>query len=87
MALRVKVNSKHQIAIPATVRKELHIESGDHLLLQVRGGHVILMQEPHDYSVHLRGLHREIWDGIEPQEYVRRERGVWTGEHQCGSER
>ena len=78
MAFRVKINNKHQIAIPAEVRKELHIESGDHLLMAVRDGHVVLMPEPRDYSQHLRGLHREIWEGVEPQEYVQRERDGWT---------
>ncbi len=78
MALRVKVNDKHQTTIPAAVRKELHIESGDHLLMEVRSGHAVLMPEPRDYSQHLRGLHREIWEGVEPQEYVQREREAWT---------
>jgi hypothetical protein len=44
----------------------------------VRGGHVMLRPEPHDYSTHLRGLHREIWEGIEPQDYVQRERKPWV---------
>ncbi len=78
MALRVKVNNKHQITVPAAVRKELHIERSDYLLIEVRVGYVVLMPEPHDYSQHLRGLHREIWEGIEPQEYVQREREAWT---------
>ncbi len=74
MALRVKVNTRHQIAIPAAVRKELHIESGDHLLVEIRNGHILLMPKPRDYSQHLHGLHREMWEGVEPQEYVQRER-------------
>lgn len=78
MALRVKINNKHQIVLPAAARKELQIERGDHLLVEVRERHVILMPEPRDYSKHLRGLHREVWEGIEPQEYVQREREAWT---------
>ncbi|MDQ6601815.1 MAG: AbrB/MazE/SpoVT family DNA-binding domain-containing protein [Chloroflexota bacterium] len=78
MALRVKMDSKHRITIPAVVRKELHIENGSHLLIEVRDGHIVLTPEPSNYSQHLRGLHREIWEGVEPQEYVRREREAWT---------
>lgn len=78
MAFRVKVSNKHQIAVPAAVRRELHIESGDHLLVEVRNGHILLMPEPNNYSQHLRGLHREIWEGVEPQEYVQGEREAWT---------
>ena len=74
MALRVKMNGKHQITVPAAVRKELHIESGDCWLIGVRNGHILLMPEPSNYSQHLRGLHREVWADVEPQEYVQRER-------------
>jgi antitoxin PrlF len=77
MALRVKVSRKHQIAVPAEVRKQLGIKSGDELLVELRGGYVVLLPEPRDYSRRLRGLHREVWEGVEPQEYVRRERAAW----------
>ena len=79
MATRVKVSSRYQIAVPATARKQLQIERGDHLLVDVRDGYVILMPEPRDYSQHLRGLHREVWEGVDPQEYVWREREAWQG--------
>ena len=77
MVVRVKVSNKHQIAVPAAVRKKLHIKSGDQLLLDVRDGSVVLMPEPRDYSQHLHGLHQEIWTDVEPQEYVRQEREAW----------
>ncbi len=79
MATRVKVSSRYQIAVPATARKQLQINRGDHLLVDVRDGYVILMPEPRDYSQHLRGLHREVWEGVEPQEYVQQEREAWQG--------
>ena len=79
MGTRVKVSSRYQIAVPATARKRLQINRGDHLLVDVRGGYVILMPEPRDYSRQLRGLHREVWEGIEPQDYVRQEREAWQG--------
>lgn len=77
MAARVKVSKKFQISVPAAARKRLHIKRGDHLLVDVRDGYVVLMPEPGDYCEHLRGLHREVWQGVEPQEYVRREREAW----------
>lgn len=77
MAVRVKVSKKHQIAVPSAVRKQLGIESGDELLVELRGGYIVLLPEPRDYSQRLRGLHREVWEGIEPQEYVRQEREAW----------
>ena len=77
MAVRVKVSKKHQIAVPSAVRKQLGIKSGDELLIELRGGYAVLLPEPQDYSQRLRGLHREIWEGVEPQEYVRQERKAW----------
>ncbi|MGI8913371.1 MAG: AbrB/MazE/SpoVT family DNA-binding domain-containing protein [Chloroflexota bacterium] len=78
MATRVKVSSKHQIAVPAEVRRQLHIESGDHLLMEVRDGVAVLVPEPADYVARLRGLHQEVWQDIDAQEYVRGERDAWT---------
>ena len=79
MAVRVRVSKKHQIAVPSEVRKQLGIKCGDELLVELRGGYVVLLPEPRDYSRRLRGLHREIWDGVEPQEDVRQEREAWQG--------
>ena len=31
----------------------------------------------YDAQAALRGRHREIWEGVEPQEYVRQERDAW----------
>jgi AbrB family looped-hinge helix DNA binding protein len=70
MAARVKVSKKHRIAVPSEVRKQLGSKSGDELLVELRTGYTVLMPEPRDYSRRLRGLHREVWEGVEPQEYV-----------------
>lgn len=76
--LTVKVSKKYQIAVPAAVRKRLRIRSGETLLVEVRGEHAVLMREPDDYARKLAGLHAEVWDGVDAQEYVRREREGWT---------
>jgi AbrB family looped-hinge helix DNA binding protein len=76
---RVKVSSKHQIAVPSDARRKLQIQSGDYLLVDVREGCIILIPEPADYSKHLRGLHHEIWSDVDPVEYVRQERDAWQG--------
>ena len=79
MATRVKVSSKNQIAVPAAVRRQLRIKSGDELIVEVRDGYVVLMPEPASYSERLRGLHHDVWAGIDAQAYVRRERDAWGG--------
>ena len=77
VSARVTVSSKNRITLPATVSRQLGINSGDTLLILVRDGYAVLMPEPGDYSDRLRGLHREIWQDVEPQAYVRQEREVW----------
>jgi AbrB family looped-hinge helix DNA binding protein len=77
MEVRVKVSSKYQIAVPAAVRKELGIERGDHLKFVVRDGYAVLKPDSLDAVARLRGLHSEIWEGIDAQEYVNQERDAW----------
>lgn len=67
---RVKVSSKYQIAVPSVARKQLRIEAGDYLLVDVREGSIMLIPEPQSHSRELRGLHGEIWRDIDPVEYV-----------------
>lgn len=73
----VKVSDKFQIAVPAQARRRLGIKRGDRLLVDVRGDHIVLMREPDDYAERLAGLHADVWAGVDPQEYVRREREAW----------
>jgi AbrB family looped-hinge helix DNA binding protein len=74
---RVKVSSRHQIAVPSAVRKALGIESGDFLCVEIRNGSVVLTPEPRDVTDYLRGLHSDVWQGVDPNEYVRQERSAW----------
>ena len=78
MAIHVTVSKKHQIAVPSEVRKQLGIKSGDRLIVELRDGYAVLLPEPGEYSRRLRGLHREVWEGVDAQEYVRREREAWN---------
>jgi AbrB family looped-hinge helix DNA binding protein len=77
MALQVKVSSKHQIAVPSSVRRQLAIEAGDYLLVDVQDDAIVLIRASTDPIEELRGLGREIWDGIDAQEYVNAERSGW----------
>jgi hypothetical protein len=37
----------------------------------------VLVPDPRRIVARLRGLHREIWQGIDPNEYVQNERNSW----------
>ncbi len=74
--ISVKISSKHQIAVPSAIRKELELEAGDRLLAQVRDGVIVLVPARGSALDQLRGLHREIWEG-DIQAYLDEERDAW----------
>jgi AbrB family looped-hinge helix DNA binding protein len=74
----VTVSSRFQIAVPAEVRRRLGVKRGDRFLVDVRRDHVVLMLAPRSYADKLAGLHAEVWDGVDVDEYIRREREEWS---------
>ena len=77
MASTVVVSKKHQIAVPAEIRRKLGISSGDRLLVDLQDGVIVIVPVPTSFTDRLRGLGREIWQDEDPQEYINRERGSW----------
>jgi AbrB family looped-hinge helix DNA binding protein len=73
----VKVSSRYQIAVPSIARKRLNIQSGDRLLVDIQDGLLILLLQPQNYTAHLAGLHREVWEGLDTTAYLQEERDAW----------
>jgi AbrB family looped-hinge helix DNA binding protein len=73
----VTLSSKNQIAIPRSARKKLAIGPGDQLILDVEKDSLILKPKPKSYTKHLRGLHKDVWEGLDATEYIRKERKAW----------
>ncbi|MCJ7432416.1 MAG: AbrB/MazE/SpoVT family DNA-binding domain-containing protein [Anaerolineales bacterium] len=65
LAISVKVSKKNQIALPRSVHEELNIKAGDHLLMDVQDGVMILIPSPKRYANCLQELHPEIWKSLE----------------------
>ena len=62
-AVTVKVSNRYQIALPSIARKQLNIQAGDRLLVDIQEGLIVLSPQPHNYAEYLAGLHQEIWEG------------------------
>ena len=45
--------------------------------MEVQEGLIVLLPEPSSYTDALCGLHKEIWEGVEPDQYISRERDAW----------
>ena len=78
MAMRVTMSDDFQIDVPAEARKQLQLKAGDRLLVEVRDGSIVLVPEPGDFVQRLRGLHRDVWQGVDAQAYVSGERDEWS---------
>lgn len=74
----VKVSKKYQIAVPAIARQLLHIKTGDRLLVDIQDGIIVLVPTPENYTKALEGLHHEIWEGVDVQQYITEERNSWA---------
>lgn len=78
MAVRVILDAEHRITVPVAMREKLRIEQGSTLLVDVQDGVLIARPEgPDDPVERLHGLHREIWQDVNPDEYIRQEREAW----------
>ena len=77
MILSVKVSTKHQVVVPSQARRALGIAAGDRLSVEVTPDAIVLRPRPRRASQRLRGLGTEMWQGIDPVEYVRQLRREW----------
>ena len=73
----VKVSKRYQVAVPAAAREALNIQSGDRLLVDVQNGMLLLIPKPENYTEHLAGIQRAIWETVDAQEYADQERQAW----------
>lgn len=73
----IKLGARCQMVLPARVRKELGLTEGDELLVAKVGNTVVLTPKPKSFADRLLGLHRDVWEGVDPDIYVREEREQW----------
>jgi AbrB family looped-hinge helix DNA binding protein len=69
-ATTVKMNGRYQITLPAAARKKLGISAGDRLLVDVQDGMIVLVPQPKDYVEYMKGLHGEVWMGVDTADYL-----------------
>ena len=77
----VQVNGHYQIAMPKSMLQRLGISAGDRLLIEIRDDLLILTPEPKSYTTRLAGLHAEIWQDINTDDYLKEEREAWRSDY------
>ena len=80
--IKVKISSKHQIAVPSAIRTELDLAAGDYLLAEVRDGVIVLVPRRGDAVDQLGGLYRDVWEDEDVQAYIDQERDAWDSAEQ-----
>ena len=73
----IKISSKYQIVIPREVREKLNLKTGDRLIIKTNNGKIIIYPQPKSYAKYTLGLGKEIWEGIDATEFIRKERETW----------
>jgi len=76
----VTLRSKNQVVIPKDARDALRLKPGERLLVHVENDMILMRVEPADYIKSLRGLHKEVWEGMDTDRYLREERDSWDNE-------
>ena len=75
--ISVKVSNRYQIALPSLARKQLNIQAGDRLLVDIQDGMIVLLPQPENYAAYLAGLHKDIWQDMDTDAYLEQERDAW----------
>jgi AbrB family looped-hinge helix DNA binding protein len=73
-----KIGKRGALIIPVEIRKKVGLKEGDDLLIEVDElGTIHMLKRPANFSAALRNLHSEIWNNVDPVEYVKEERASW----------
>lgn len=73
-----RIGKRGTMVLPASIRRKANIVEGDEMLIEMdERGTLHMMKKPKDFAAALRNLHRDIWKGIDPVQYVREERSSW----------
>jgi len=77
MRTMITVSSKYQIVIPREAREKLTLKTGDKLIIKADNEKIVIYPQPKSYAKYSLGLGKEIWQGIDAAEYVKKERQTW----------
>jgi AbrB family looped-hinge helix DNA binding protein len=79
------ISSKHQVVVPAAVRRALNLKAGDTLnwrVIKTKTSQTKAIAEPlpDDWAEHTRGLGQAIWQEVDIDTYINELRQEWQPE-------
>lgn len=76
------LSSKYQIVVPTKVRRALGVDAGDTLVWQIvqtaNQKKVIAEVKPKNWTMHTRGLGKDVWKNIDIDQYIKNLRDEWS---------
>ena len=75
-----KVSHKFQVVIPKEIRELLGISKGDILQVYEKDNEIVMKKAEYKKPLSLKdlkGLGKEIWENIDIEEYIKKERESW----------
>lgn len=73
----VRLSSEHTITLPEELVKKMNFATDDEIIVQIEEDKLILSKKTGNYTDRLRGLHKEVWDNIDSEEFLIKERQSW----------
>mgnify|MGYP000929339249 CR=1 FL=1 len=79
MSLISKIEENSITKVPDEIIKKAGLKTGDQIIwyYDENKKQIIVISKPLSYAKELRGLGNDIWDNIDPIEYIREERVGW----------
>lgn len=75
----LKIDFRGRLYFPKAVRDFLGVEPGSEVLVRIdeRNRRLIIKKKPESWTDYSKGLGKEIWKGIDVDEWLRKERDSW----------
>jgi AbrB family looped-hinge helix DNA binding protein len=74
---KTTVSQKYQVVIPKEIREKIAIKEGQEMYVYGVGNSIVMSPSPKSYSEQMLGLGQDIWKGVDPLDYIRRDRSSW----------
>jgi antitoxin component of MazEF toxin-antitoxin module len=81
--MRTQITEDNGIRLPLEVWEQIGAKPGNIVELKVDDGRIIISLLATSYADLMRGFHAEIWEGVDPDEYVRQERDSWVKDEEA----
>ncbi len=78
MSIIVRPGREHTIALPEELMLKMHFAADEEILVQVEEDRLVLSKKTGSYTENLRGLHKEVWENVDTEDFLKKERQSWN---------